>query len=251
MATPSSGHGRPVVPPEEQRCIWMSAGILTYQLCDHGLDCENCPLDVALRAHFGHAGEGVPAEPPPAPRSTALPDDRRYSRRHCWVRPVEGASPPAARVGLEPALAAALPGVRGVVPPLPDDRARAGEVHFWLVTDGGTFPLPAPVGGRLLGVNPALAERPHLAAALPLDEGWLYEIELDEPDPDGVELMDAPAATAAYAEDARRFRVELRRALQTGAGSAPVLADGGALLGDLSRMLGPEKYFALLWWVFG
>ena len=249
MTAPSPRPGRPVVPPEEQRCIWMSAGILSYQLCERGLECEDCPLDAALRAHFGQANGAAAAAP--APRLTALPDDRRYSRRHCWVRPLGGTAPAAARVGLEPALAAALPGVRGVVPPLPGERARAGEVRFWLVTAGGTFPLPAPVGGRLLGVNPALAERPHLAVSRPLDEGWLYEIETDGAGPDGTDLLAAPQAAAVYAEDARRFRDELHRALQTGAGPAPALADGGAPLGDLSQMLGPERYFALLWWVFG
>lgn len=251
MVTPPLEHGRPVVPPEEERCIWMSAGILTYQLCDRSLDCENCPLDVALRAHFGHARAAAPAETPPAPQTTELPADRRYSRHHCWVRAAEGKAPTTVRVGLEPALAGALPGLRGVVPPLPGAVARAGEVNFWLVTDGGTFPLPTPLGGRLRGVNPALAQRPHLAASRPLDEGWLYEMEIDDGEAALAALLGPQEATSTYAEDARRFRIELRRALRVGSGAAGALADGGALLSDLSQMLGPEKYFALLWWVYG
>ena len=43
-----SSSSYPVSPPE-QRCVWMSAGILTYQLCDRGFDCANCPLDKAMR----------------------------------------------------------------------------------------------------------------------------------------------------------------------------------------------------------
>lgn len=40
-------------------CIWMSAGLLSYRLCDREYDCEHCPLDAALR--------GAPP-PPPADR---------------------------------------------------------------------------------------------------------------------------------------------------------------------------------------
>jgi glycine cleavage system H protein len=250
MVTPSNPHGRPVVPPEEQRCVWMNAGLLTYQLCDRDLDCESCPLDVALRAHFGHAGTAASAEAPPTP-PTSLPADRRYSDHHCWVKAEGKGLPRTARIGLEPALAAALPGVRGVVPPLPGDTARQGDVHFWLVTDGGTFPLPAPLGGRLLGVNPALADEPQLVTSRPLDEGWLYEMAIEDGDSGFATLLGAPEAAAAYGEDARRFRVELRRALHVGSGTVPALADGGAPLGELPQILGPERYFALLWWVYG
>lgn len=39
--------------PPAQACVWMEAGVLRYWLCNHDFDCDNCPLDAALR--------GVPA----------------------------------------------------------------------------------------------------------------------------------------------------------------------------------------------
>ncbi len=55
-------HGRPILPPDELRCVWMSAGILSYQLCDRAFDCDHCALDQAMRPHFapGAAAEGGP-----------------------------------------------------------------------------------------------------------------------------------------------------------------------------------------------
>ena len=47
--------------PDSLPCIWMSAGLLRYRLCDREYDCEHCPLDAALR--------GAPAPPHAAPPS--------------------------------------------------------------------------------------------------------------------------------------------------------------------------------------
>ena len=30
-------------------CVWMSAGLVAYKLCDRGFECEGCPFDQAMR----------------------------------------------------------------------------------------------------------------------------------------------------------------------------------------------------------
>lgn len=30
-------------------CIWMSAGLVAYKLCDRGFECDGCPFDRAMR----------------------------------------------------------------------------------------------------------------------------------------------------------------------------------------------------------
>jgi hypothetical protein len=32
----------------------MAAGILSYQLCEREFDCDQCPLDKAMRMHISH-----------------------------------------------------------------------------------------------------------------------------------------------------------------------------------------------------
>lgn len=34
----------------DQACVWMSAGLLRFWLCDRAFNCDDCPLDRALRA---------------------------------------------------------------------------------------------------------------------------------------------------------------------------------------------------------
>jgi glycine cleavage system H protein len=242
--------GYPCLPPEELRCVWMTAGILSYQLCDHAFDCDQCVLDQAMRKHFHPEAPSTATVPEDGATPGRLPRDRRYSRGHCWVAPA-GPSPGGLsllRVGLDPCLANACQHPRTVVQPRPGQHLQKGDAHVWVVMEGGTFPLAAPADGALHRVNPALAERPHLVTSRPCDEGWLYEIE---PDPEKAaeeyaSLLDADAAEHLYAHDARRFRTELLRALRSRTPNVPALADGGEPLTSVSDMLGPERYFSLL-----
>ncbi len=41
--------GMHVVPEGEFKCIWMTAGIISYKLCDYQFRCEVCPFDIVMR----------------------------------------------------------------------------------------------------------------------------------------------------------------------------------------------------------
>jgi glycine cleavage system H protein len=253
MSGPTSDKGIRIVPSDDLKCVWMTAGILSYQLCERRFDCERCPLDAALRMHFGRpaaaAGERRPGRP-----TGRLAGDRRYGRRHGWVQRMRhvGEGPVLHRVGLEPGLAAAMLRPRSVVHPVVGGTVRAGQPCLWIVTEGGTFAFASPVEGVVRTVNTDLDERPSLLAEAPLQGGWLYDVELDEDPATGTGgLMDARAAVQSYAEDRERFQGELAKALRGHAAPTPALADGGAPLAEVWQMLGPERYFSVLCKVYG
>jgi glycine cleavage system H protein len=242
----------PIVPPGDLKCVWMSAGILSYQLCEREFDCEHCPLDQAMRMHFGQPDPEA-GDVPGTPESSRLEPDRRYSRGHCWVKDVgQGADTSRrVRVGLEPGLARVLPMPRSVVLPSPGVRLARGLPHVWVVAEGGTLALSAPLSGRVVATNPALSERPSRLTSAPLDEGWLYDLDAPQ-SPQFRGLFDARAAEARYGVEIRRFRAELARALRrTGDRAGPTMADGGVPLADLGQMLGPIRYLEILMRVYG
>ncbi len=242
-----------IVPPGDFKCVWMTAGILSYQLCERRFECERCPLDTAMRMHFAR-GEAAGTSAAPARGRTELAGDRGYSRGHCWVRRERAAGDAATlhRVGIEPGLAVALLVPRAVVPPAVGETVRRGQAHLWIVTDGGTFALPAPVEGTVRAVNPRLAERPSTVASAPLEEGWLYEVEVTGDALRLAALLEAPAAEPGYTADHRRFQAGIARALgEPGAGVGAALADGGAPLDSVAQMLGATRYFDLLCRVYG
>ena len=37
------------LPPGVLPCVWMSAGLVSFKLCDREGECEGCPFDLAMR----------------------------------------------------------------------------------------------------------------------------------------------------------------------------------------------------------
>jgi glycine cleavage system H lipoate-binding protein len=233
-------------------CLWMSAGLVSYKLCDRDFDCERCPLDAAL------GGESRPALSPPAGGDGAgsptapflFPDDRRYGDGHTWAQRREPAGDGVARVGID-AFAAALAGpVRRLLPRTPPGaRAEPGTLLAELELDAGTLPVASPVAGRLRAWNPRWDDGPggppHALA--PYGDGWIAELVADDPS-----ALDALTASGAAREgallDLRRFRrrAALHLLAADAAGAGATLPDGGQVLTDLRAILGPRRYLELL-----
>ena len=47
---------------KDDYCIWMSAGLVAYKLCDREFKCEECPLDELMRKESAIKGE-LPLSP--------------------------------------------------------------------------------------------------------------------------------------------------------------------------------------------
>jgi glycine cleavage system H protein len=231
-------NSREISARENLRCVWMTAGILSYQLCDRELDCDQCPLDAALRMHFSrprdvvHAGE------------TEHPKNVSYSRNHCWIALPEGGR---ARVGVEPGLAAALGSLKAVVLPALGEKIRHGEWCAWIVLEGGTFPLRAPLSGTITAVNPRLSEQPSSLSASPYQDGWLFEVDVKADEPVRAHLMARRDAERLFANDVQRFRDRLKASVDnSAAGVGATLNDGGEFVGDAAAMLGGKRYIEII-----
>lgn len=237
--------------PEPQPCVWMTAGLLRYRLCDRDFDCDRCPLDAALRGAAPPAARNAPPNGGPAlpePGPVTFPEGRRYGDGHTWAGAPAGEDGGRVRVGLD-ALAAALLG-----PPAElrfgrrDEPVERGQPVCELVLRAGALPLGAPVPGRLLEGNHALESTPHLLLESPYDDGWLLEMAVEEGALEG--LLDAGEARRRSAHDLRRFRRRIAlHVLADGGGTdglGPTLPDGGELVTDLRGLLGPRRYLELL-----
>lgn len=217
----------------------MTAGILSYQLCDRQLDCDRCPLDAALRMHFSRPRHEVPGESEPE-----HPGHMLYSRNHCWISiPGDGR----ARVGVEPDLAAALGSPKAVVLPAPSDRIRHDEWCAWIVMEGGTLPLRAPLSGTVTAVNAQVSEQPSALVASPYQDGWLFEVEIKADEPVRAHLMARSEAQRIFASDVLRFRKRLRDSVDSAPGGVgATLHDGGEFIGDAAAMLGGKRYIEII-----
>lgn len=243
---PSKEHHEPV--SRDLRCLWMSAGVLSYWLCDLEFNCDSCPLDAAMRRksaeHRNSSQKAALSEKPGVLREGFL-----YSPSHCWARQI---SESVLRVGVEPGLSMAILTPKAVVLPSQGQSLQKKRACAWIDTDGGTLPLGAPCSGVVRAINRQLSEHPHLLLMKPFDEGWLFDLEVSEPFFNPADFLDWNQASSVYAADQDRLMNLLASASHAGRPAVGVtLADGGQRLQNIAEVLGPVKYFSLLRKVFG
>ena len=123
--------------------------------------------------------------------STTLPDDRRYSREHEWVR-VDGS---VAVIGITSFAADELGDI--VYVELPEVGAHLAQFGSFGVVESvkAVSDLFAPVSGDVTEVNDALRASPELLNTDPFDAGWIAKVTLTD-DAEMEKLLDA----RAYAE---------------------------------------------------
>ncbi len=121
--------------------------------------------------------------------------DIRYSRDHEWVR-LDG---DIATIGISDHAQEALGDLVFVELPQVDRDLEAGEACAVVESVKAASDVFAPLAGKVVETNGAVVDEPALINGDAEGEGWLFRLEID--DPDAVEaLMDA-AAYAAFLEE--------------------------------------------------
>ena len=229
-------------PPGVLPCVWMSAGLVAFKLCDREGECEGCPFDRAMR--------GLAPEPQPAIRTSehlpapwSFPDDRLYHPGHGWARAMGAGR---LRLGVDALVARLWSEPSGVILPALGSRLDAGETACWLEDGPELLPIPSPAGGTVVARNAAVLAEPGLIALQPYEAGWLFEMDKDGA-PAGPALLAADPARAEADAALERFLAAAGRLLEGGRSAVgPTLADGGEPLTGLRAMLGPPRYAALV-----
>jgi glycine cleavage system H protein len=242
--------GDKAFPRPEPRCVWMTAGILTYRLCDRDFDCDNCLLNNAIRRSelSDSSGRGNISQSAIAAESRELRDGYLYCRNHCWVKKSTNAL---IRVGLEPGFSQVLLTPKALVLPSDGQRVQRRQTCLWIVIEGGTLPFESPCTGVIRATNRQLIENPHLLLSHPFEDGWLFELEVEGSFLQSVDFLNTEQAGLVYASDQSRFQMMLSSACRAGQLQIGfTMADGGQPLQNVADVIGPGKYFSILRKVF-
>lgn len=233
-----------VLAPETQPCVWMAAGQISYRLCDRGFDCENCPLDAALRGQV-RSPAAVPASLDQRSGESLLPGDRLYSPGHLWVQALAHDDQRLWRVGLD-AFAAALIGCAIAVRwELARETVHRGDRLCELDLGMGALPIAAPISGRIIHGNRTLQENPRSLVTEPYGEGWLVEVE--GLDPGAILGLRASGRHLEQTrQDIRRFRRTLALHLLIASGTDATTEGSDGPLRDLRQVLCGPRYLEIL-----
>jgi len=223
----------------------MSAGVLTYKICDREFQCDQCPLDAGLHEGtlVGSQGEGRSA---PRCNPGVFPENRRYSSGHSWLQAVGQPDDGRQRLGVDAFAAAIIGHCGGVSWEIPPCTVSQDEAICQIDVGLGMLSIRAPLGGVTVDGNQALHREPGLLVTAPYEDGWILEFQvLDAAGLSG--LMTAEVARDKARMDLRRFRRRIAVQLfAEGHALGQSMPDGGELVTDLRQMLGGFAYMDLL-----
>ncbi|MFB3886577.1 MAG: glycine cleavage system protein H [Thermodesulfobacteriota bacterium] len=268
--TSQKEEGYSLIPKKELRCVWMTAGLLSYKLCQHDLQCEKCPLDWELRnlSPASPVDSTGPQEPRSKGSAEADPDvswqrgkwgeeflredlsllnikeSLFYHPGHTWIK-VEKADE--VRVGLDTFLGSIIGKVNVVVLPLSGRRVLQGETLCSIIHEEGILHIVFPVGGVILSVNSKLKDQPELVTRDPLGDGFLLTLKPKNFQRDQKSLFCGEAALSWYRREWERFKTAVISELHHGQESLGMtMQDGEIRLKDIKKWIDPERYIQLI-----
>jgi glycine cleavage system H protein len=112
-----------------------------------------------------------------------------YSREEFWANFQDGA----ATVGLTDFLQKAKGDVAFLETVEPGIEVKQGQEIGKIETIKATLGIISPVSGKVAEVNPEMDASPYLINHDPYGGGWIYRIELSNPEADKGQLLQAPA----------------------------------------------------------
>jgi glycine cleavage system H protein len=125
-----------------------------------------------------------------------IPSELRYTAEHEWARPGAGN---VVRIGITDYAQNSLGDIVFVSVHSLDDTVAVGDTLGEVESTKSVSDLYAPVAGRVVARNEALDDNPELMNSDPYGEGWVAEIEVE--DPAVLEsLLDAEAYRGTVAE---------------------------------------------------
>jgi glycine cleavage system H protein len=260
----------PLIPKSELKCVWMTAGMLSYKLCKYDLQCEKCPLDWELRNISQNAffDSTIPREAKSIDPEKIAPMDPWIEERsreeflkvdssllninkslyyhpgHTWIK-VEKADE--VRIGLDSFLGTLIGKVNVIVLPLSGRRGFQGENLCSLIQEEGILHIVFPVSGLILSVNQKLKDQPELIGRDPLGDGFLLRLKPKNLQRDQRQLFFGEAAFSWYRKEWERFKETVISELYHGQERLGMtMQDGGINLRDIRNLIGPERYIQLV-----
>ncbi|HEY5781862.1 MAG TPA: glycine cleavage system protein GcvH [Lysobacter sp.] len=108
-----------------------------------------------------------------------IPGDLKFLKSHEWVR-IDGDGK--ATVGISDHAQGLLGDLVYVELPNVGDRVQAGNACAVVESVKAASDVYAPVSGKVVAVNAALADKPETINEDAYGEGWIFTVELEEPE---------------------------------------------------------------------
>lgn len=231
----------PLIPEEEQKCVWMTTGFLSYKLCDRNYRCEICPLDQAIKNEemkeidFQESADNWAEGSPDVAPSARIDRSFFYHPGHCWVK-VENSE--SVRVGIDDLLTQLLQRVQIAILPQTGSFTGQGECFAHIIQEDYILPVISPLSGSVKAVNLRLEKAPELITDDPRGGGWLVKVKPKNLESDLKKLLFGRKALAWYQTEEKEIIARSDLILNHNPqGVGPTMQDGGVRINSLREVL--------------
>ncbi len=251
--------GYTIIPEREIKCVWMTAGLISYKLCKYNLQCDRCPLDRELRnippedieesVRFDPGtplnGEGSEVQ---SSKEELINVKRSlfYHAGHTWIKFEKYDE---VRVGIDHFLAKLLRGVQVIILPMPKRRGVYGETLCSIIQEGGILNVIFPINGIVLEVNQKLKDYPQLICKDPLKDGFLLTMRPKDFQQDQKHLFYGEYAFDWCKKEWERFKETAISKIPSDPNKRKVgitMQDGEITIKEIKNLIEPIKYTQLL-----
>ena len=129
--------------------------------------------------------------------SSEIPGDLKFLKSHEWVRVEDGGR---ATIGISDLSQGLLVDLVYVELPAVGDEVQAGNACAVVESVKAASDVYAPVSGKVVEVNEALADKPETINEDAFGDGWLFVVEMSEPE-QANELLGADDYAASMEDD--------------------------------------------------
>ena len=223
---------RKIVPDGEKECVWGTAGVVPYKLCEFNFDCGNCAFDMVMRGGYDLAPSKVSI------RGNKLCPLCFYHQCHTWATVEENAH---IRIGIDDFGQNLLGEIQSISLPMKDEKL--GNKSIRIKSRGGIVSIIPPVDGYVVEVNEDLLTQPSLVNKYPYEGGWLVVLRPARLAKNLKQLFYGDSAIKWFDDEIVRLCHAI--AEETDLGVHPdvgdTLQDGGALNFDCLESMPPAK----------
>ncbi len=247
------------VSSSDAKCVWMSAGVVSFKLCDLEFECEHCAYDKIIRSKISNIFIAKTYEAPNSIKTMNFSDHAKmlidklvdseinptyyYAKNHICLFKEED---DVVIIGIDDLLAKILTYITCIVWMPVGELVRQKKSFCWFIQKDKTLTLYSPINGTVLQNNSSLLNSPDHIRTNDLQKSWLTKIQLKS----GSRLQDFYTGEEAKVW----FEKELTRAKDTLCGiiekyRPPISSsqfDGGIFSGSLSEILPSVEYWRFL-----
>lgn len=245
----------------DSKCIWMSAGIVNYKLCDRNFDCEGCEFNRVMQGAIPHfAQQSDQQDKSNGIEHTVLFQclvailegcniqlDRYYHHTHFWLKCLDRNT---VSVGLDPLSYKIAYPVKRIILPEVGEFFHKGQLIGWLVRNENTIPLHSPLQAEIIKVNPLFLLQG--AETVQREDSYLFIMYAEDILKAVKKSCGSIGGSDIYGHKISILKNFLQKSINAGQSQeiGITIADGGTCEKDIEKIIGIKLYQEMIYTLF-